>query len=301
MQFPTRVELDATVAPLHLGLTGLVEGVCASVVAQGGALDVDEALVASTASFSHYGFDRDLNLYAEDDTGCGEGVYFSNFGGLESLGYFTGWHGRDINGASDTDLWNLVRYEISGGRPLVSVGFGLEGPVVLTGFAESPGHHDVKVTNGRRTEVFNLLTGKPQGASETFVNFVIPVRRGDPGILATERQAVGVLGWAVKHAQGQKEFLHETRENYRPGIAGLVRLAEHATMQPTLARGYRAASQVLPRWGEWLGTSLSEAADGFGLLAHVLDGHGQETVETASRQAYAALARAVERIEPHAP
>lgn len=310
MQLPKQVDVPVEVGALESGLTGLVQAVAISAASQGAKPDVDEWLVASSAAFSTYVYDPALNMYAEGAEFSRDGDFFSNYGALEALGYFSGWYGKDVNGATDEDFWKLIRFELASGRPLVSVGFGTDDVVVLTGYREGKGARVVTVSNGRSSHEFDLMSGRPQGESENFVNYVVAVRPGDRGLLALERQAAGVLQWAVRHAFAGKEFLHETRENYAPGLLGGVRVAglnleeaavalwfeKHAEARK-ISRG--AAAQVLGRWETWLELDgLGQVASAFREASESLDGTqaGYAQALAHERRAFEAMRALVEHL-----
>ncbi len=284
MQFPKQIQLEVQVPPLLPGAVGLVQAVGVSAEAQGAAVDLDEWLCASSAALMTYAFDPKLNRHEATDRYFSEdGEWFSNYGVLESLGYFSGWHARDLNGPSTEDLWKLVRYELALGRPLVSRGFGGRGVVILTGYRDLPGVHEVTVTDGATTWTFDLRN-PPQGDSEVFVNYIITIRQGDLGLTGRSRQIEGVLRWTIDHGFGSKEFFHETRENYVPGLAGTEVIAQLALQDAAemeffknhvaaRRKGREAASRVLAQWSVLLEmTALQDAAKAFGASAECLDG-----------------------------
>lgn len=282
MQFPGRAQLAIDAAPFLSGAAGLVQGVAASAKAQGAEPDLDEWLCVSSAAFATYVYDPAMNLYNDGKTFSAEGEWFSNYGLLEAIGYFSGWHAKEFNALPAEDLWKVIQFEIVSGRPLVSIGFGSDGVVLLVGYEAGAASYLVDVTDGRKTWQFDVLNHKPQGESEVFVNFVVGVRPGDPGLTTRERQIAAVLRWAAEHGRSVKEFLHETRENYAPGLAGGAYIArfeaktaeEQAFLERHIAarrRSREAASKVLPRWAELLGEpALVEAAVAFERSAALL-------------------------------
>lgn len=312
MQFPKQIQLEVVAPPILPGAVGLVQAVGVSAAAQGADVDLDEWLCVSSSALMTYAFDPKLNRHeASDRHFSADGEWFSNYGVLESLGYFSGWHARDLNGPSTEDLWKLVRYELALGRPLVSQGFGGKGVVLLTGYRDLPGVHEVTVTDGSTTWTFNLQN-PPQGDSEVFVNYIITVRQGEPGLTSRSRQIEGVLRWTIDHGFGSKEFFHETRENYVPGLAGgevisRLRLEDAEEVEffknhvASRRRGREAASRVLGRWAELLEMSaLEDAAKAFGESALCLDGtmDGYQRALVSETEAFTHLKSIQDRLPP---
>ena len=262
MQFPKRARLEIDVPPLLPGLAGLVQAIANSATVQGAEVDLDEWLCASSAPFATYAFDQALNLYHDGKRASPEAEWFTSYGVLEGIGYFTGWHAKDFNHLSVEDLWKVVQFEIVSGRPLVSIGFGGDSVVQLIGFEASASAYLVDVTDGEREWQFDVLNARPQQDSETFVNFVVGVRLGDVGLMSKERQMAAVLRWGAEHLHALKEFVHETRENYAPGLAGaevMLRLAQDGVESQVFERHVasrkrcrEAAARVLPRWADVL-------------------------------------------------
>ncbi|MEZ4460118.1 MAG: hypothetical protein R3E66_10385 [bacterium] len=309
MQFPTRARLEIDVPPLLPGISGLVQAIANSATVQGAEVDLDEWICASSAPFATYAFDQALNLYHDGKRASAEAEWFTSYGVFEGIGYFTGWHAKDFNHLSIDDLWKVVQFEIVSGRPLVSIGFGGEGVVQVVGFEASASAYRVDVTDGVNEWQFDVLNSRPQHDSETFVNFVVGVRAGDVGLMSKERQIAAVLRWGAEHLHALKEFVHETRENYAPGLAGaevMLRLAQDG-VEPQIfkrhvasrRRSREAAARVLPRWAELIGEpALVQVGAEYEKIAQTLgpDPHAYEAALHHERVAAQLLASVASRL-----
>lgn len=282
-----QIDFPDTLTP---GISGYVECVQLALKRGGLELSLDELLCVSSASFARYVYDPKLNPHETDDREFSPlGELFSNYGVFESLGYYTGWRISELNEMSDVDFWKLLRFELASGRPMVSVGFGELNPVMLIGYREDHNQRWVTVwSNDGVHEVDFSSIRRPQGDSEVFVNFAVIVREStSPDWAASKnRQRMAVLHWAVRHNKTQKEFLHETRENYAPGRSGgdvivqsLRKLGDDVELAQYLSahvqgqrRSKLAAANVLGDWGrdlaaevdvEEVATALGDAATEF--------------------------------------
>ncbi len=271
-------------APGAPGAVGLVEGLREMMLAgaedPADVLSLEEMLCVTSVAFKHYVFDPEINpprqgMHPFEVTAN----LFSNFGIYEGLGYYTGWEVREFNHISIEDWLKLIGFELQAGRPVLTVGLceGLE-PEVITGI---DAHDTTRTLHVMRrgadahTEVDAWGMERAQGDSGDFVNWCVIARPDTREAWAASHERIrhDVLRWAVEHGVARKEFFHETRLNYTPGLsgydtfAGLLgdmwgglegdlradaaqRIAAHIE---ELRRGRGAAGICLKTWAEQLG------------------------------------------------
>ena len=257
---PKSVALEVSAAEYTPGLVGLVEAVGAAMAHQGAAVDVAELVTISSAAFSNYVFEPLFNQHEEEPRAFSElGEMFSNYGPWGAISQYTGWQVREVSDLPPAELIKLAAFELSQGRPFVTLDEALA-PTLVSGY-------EVGIATKRLTDVagrtWDLEAETLQGESEVFSNWLLLVRPGEreEWMRSTARQRVDVLRWAAEHGRNGKEFFQETRENYAPGLLGIARFRAFlegltdpegvAFAERYVARLGRArdiAATVLPTW-----------------------------------------------------
>lgn len=283
----------------------------------------EELYTISSAALRTYVWTRALNPHDDTPGAAGLAALFTNFGITESLSYYTGWAVQSFNGLSRQQLWQLVRFELEDGRALGSLGMGgALAPLLIVGASGRFGTREVFVRRagapaGSVEAVALHALGDAQGGSEDFVNWLLTVRPSDDPRARTSRarQRVDVLRWAAQHARTSREFFHETRANYAPGLKGWEATAAQLA-QPDgldaealdalhvhlgeLAVGRGAAAATLPAWAEALEPvdgvvvhdlraarqALRDAADAYAGVAAELSALTADTPLTTIQQAH---------------
>jgi len=196
----------------------------------------DEYASLTSAGIKTYVHDWEVNLAGED----GEPVYctmrsdyFSNYGIFESLGYASGSEIKEFNFLKLSDVVKLLAFELMQGRAMLSmveIDGALE-PVALLGV--DAGATWLKLTFqrvGSDTAEERDFWGMEslQGEDEDFVNWCVVARPGERSSWAASlgRLRRDLLVWLCQHARSRKEFFHETRANYAPGLYGQERFLE---------------------------------------------------------------------------
>lgn len=264
-----RIEINLELGP---SLVGVVQGVAALSRLGGAELDDAEALCISSVAFTTYTYDPAYNPGRPHRDFSSLGEYFTNYGALQALAYYTGFEIRELNHGTATDLFKTVAFEVSAGRPLVTYRADLS-PTLITGYDLDAPRRTLFLCGDERVD---LAEGADLQADwEHFENWAVMVRPGvrSDWTASVQRQRANVLRWAVEHAGNPKEFFQETGESYAPGIGGLERFAafldglcdpegvayaERFVGRQAAARA--AAGEVLPGWGAQLAESLGVAA-----------------------------------------
>ncbi|MEC9398174.1 MAG: hypothetical protein VX475_11165 [Myxococcota bacterium] len=282
-----RVESLARVSPSRSGALGMLD-ILLQVM---GARDhFDEYASLTSAGAKTYVHDWDVNLTDE----AGEPIYhtlrsgyFSNYGVFESLGYSSGWDIKEFNFLKLSAVVPLLAYELLQGRAMLSM-MEIEGelePVALVGVDAGATWLKVMVQRiGSDVPEERDLWGQGslQGEDEDFVNWCVVARPGERAEWAASRgkQRHDLIAWLCTHARSKKEFFHETRANYAPGLYGQRRFAEllellgedafrAAQLERGIARyitaymnqyieGRAAFARSLSAWGDELGASEDE-------------------------------------------
>jgi hypothetical protein len=314
---PNEARVDVDAVDLSDNLVGLVEGVHAimsyvladELPAEFG---VDELLCVSGAALKNYVYEPGYNRSSEPRAFSRLGELVCNYGPFESLSYFTGWDVKEFDGISRDDFWKLLQYEVASGRPVLTLGVeGPLGPVLVSGYHNEPRHQTLDVIRAGQSDVETVdLSGvrDVQAGEPSFSNWLVIARPGEQPdwVTSRTRQRLSALRWAASHARSQKEFSHETRENYAPGLRGFQAFlgivdaflesgeapravdSEWARYVSShvdgLVHGRRAASRRLPDWAKDFGASeelevadaaaveasLQAAADAYGRVGDVL-------------------------------
>lgn len=308
--------------PVGPGVIGYCDVIHRLMTAQGAVVDLDELRLISGAAIQHYIYEPAFNRHEDEPRAVSPlALLFNNYGHFESLRYFTGWNVRDFDRLPVADLFRLAAHELQQGRALMTVDVdGSHQPAVITGVRPPRGlellHRQI---GGELVKSAIDLTGVGNlQRSEAFENFVVMVRPSEPGheaLAGPNRQRFELLRWIVKHHEADKEFFHETRENYAPGDRAWQRLLELvATAEddeaPYLAdhlefleTGRESASRALSRWAESLGElrdepalkqRLEDAAAAYGRVAEALAGEADITAaRLAEVEAVAAIRESI--------
>jgi hypothetical protein len=271
---------DAFRSSLEPGLLGYCELIFDVMSAQGFEGDLDELRVISGAAVQHYIFEPAYNRHEEVPREFSRlALLFNNFGFFESLRYFTGWNVRDFDRVSLPDAWTLTAHELSEGRPVVTVDLrGDMEPALVVGL-EQPRTLVARIRGDSGFEPVTLdLAGRGNlQHNDAFENFFAIVRPSDDdALVGPNRQRLELLRWVVAHHRSEKEFFHETRENYASGERGFARLEELsrrvADAGDDAERAYfddhvrftrcgrEAASRVLGAWSVVLSRALDNVA-----------------------------------------
>lgn len=299
-KIPASARVEVDLETMRPGLLGYCDAVCSFFGAQGYEADRDELSLVSGIATQHYIYEPGYNRHEEPRRAHSQlALLFNNYGFFESLRYFTGWEVRDFDRIKKVDFWNLATWELSQGRALLTADVaGDLQPAVIVGY-ERVGSAQTLLAKRRRggelvDETIDLTRRKNLQFDESFENFIVMVRPQDGGgeaLVGPDRQRFDVLRWTVEHHGHDKEFFHETRENYAPGDRGWQRLlelrdsagpddaaylAEHLEM---LTEGRAAAARVLKVWA--------------GRLGALRDSEELEARLAEAGQAYSAVAAAV--------
>lgn len=235
-------------AALELGTGGLLGGLVQMMEAQGvSAPGLDELWCVTGAAFSNYIFEPAYNPIEERARGfCEEGELFSNYGIIESFGGYTGMEVREFNFLSAEDFTKLAAFELMQGRAVLTMGIdGPRQPQLITGIDAGAQHRKVRVVDAAGPERWLDIWGldSAQGDDEDFVNWCVIMRFGERSAwsLSHNKLRVNAVRWGLKHAQMRKEFFHETRINYAPGLRGFEALSAQlgALVGQELSEGWR--------------------------------------------------------------
>jgi hypothetical protein len=247
---------------------------------------IDDLATLSSAALAAYVWDPRLNPPQEPALPFNaSGELFSNYGVLEAVAYATGLQVCEVNKLSAQDWRALVQFELDERRPVLTL--GLHGPLRPTLILSSATERRATTLSIHRAgaaapETVTLNRKEsPQGTSEDFEHWLVFVRAGERAAWAPSigRLRVDMLRWFVRHGALAKEFFHETRANYVPGLAAISAMA-------------RLLSDELPQL-------LSRDAPPRAELAAYLDDHSEQLRlgrATASR----AVARWAAELGSHA-
>jgi len=339
---------------LSPGAPGFVEALAWMTERAGGpSFDLDELLCVTSVALKNYVYDPDINpAYDPPRHFALTAELFTNYGIFESFGHFTGWQIQEFNGLAPDDFFHVVRFEVSEDRALLSIGIdGPHEPVLIVGASQlgrdaagrpgftRPGQRAIELVRAGAADerVLADFTARDHAQhpdDEVFKNWVVVARHGErPGwARSIGRMRIDALRWGARHATATKEFFHETRDNYAPGLRGFaafVRLVDQLTARTIaphpedtarylathlggLARGRRALARRLPVWADELGqypdlsiedagavqSALREAASHYALVADALEGVlGVDLTDPFDAGALARIKVAVERAE----
>lgn len=271
-QFPKEKRLDWSRKFETTGRMGMVEAAHSVLEFHGAGFDFDELAVASSAAVANYVFDPDLNGHEDQRRLYSPYAnYFTNYGVFESLSHYTGWEFGELNGLSQNDAKKLVMFELAAERPLLTYGVASQmKPQVIYGYRRDSTDFDLEIQSLAENLEHHFSDAKLQAKDEVYVNYAVIVREDDrEWHLEPERQRMALLRWAHKHWTASREFFHETRENYAPGLAGVETfgklLREFSTADEwgfasehvaETRRARSSMSTVFARWAEPIGTRL---------------------------------------------
>ena len=342
-------QLMSSLAPLLSGTAGLCQALAAMM-----SIDQtpDEAMhwqqlwCVSSGALSQYVYDYQINpAYDPERYFSKAGQLFSNWGLFEALGYYTGWEIKEFNHISQQDYWALLSFELSEGRPVLTIGLdGSLDPVLVVGCEEAMASRTAYViragAEAASPEAVPMWAmANAQGDSEAFSNWLVVARPGErsPWSGSSTKQRLRALRWVTQHARRIKEFFHETRENYAPGLHGFARASALIAQAPTvpggpefwlehiklISMGRMAAASCLPLWADELEgvedvniieiaaakAALLEAAHAYGRVGQQLGAlleddlsfeqlaHGYSQAAVAEREAIEALERLLGAVE----
>lgn len=248
-------------AALELGTSGLLGGLAQMMEAQGvAAPGLDELWCVTGAAFSNYVFEPEYNPVEERARGfCEEGELFSNYGTIESFGGYTGMEVREFNFLSAEDFTKLVAFELMQGRAVLTMGIeGPRQPQLITGIDAGAQHRKVRVVDAAGPERWLDIWGldSAQGDDEDFVNWCVIMRFGERSVwsLSHNKLRINAVRWAIKHGQARKEFFHETRINYAPGLRGLESMSAQL--------GALVGAELSAGWRRYLGAHVRGLIEG---------------------------------------
>lgn len=213
------------VPQLRRGVCGIVDVLCHIA---GEPEQWEEWCCLSSAAFKRYLYDARINPVQEGKKRqvSRRAEWFSNYGIFEALGYASGWQIKEFNFLSVADIVPLAAFELMHGRAVLSLGVGgaLE-PVAITGVDATATSLKLEVQRPKalEREVVDMWgCASLQGEDEDFFNWCVVARPGERASWAASQGKLrrDVLIWAVEHAHAPKEFFHETRANYAPGLSG---------------------------------------------------------------------------------
>ncbi|MEM1349524.1 MAG: hypothetical protein AAGI01_13255, partial [Myxococcota bacterium] len=181
---------------LSAGAPGFVEAL-AWMTALAGAprWDVDELLCVTSVAIKNYVYDPDLNpAYEPPRHFARTAELFTNYGVFESFGHFTGWQIQEFNGLTPDDFFDVVRFELSEGRALLSIGIdGTYDPHLIVGASElgrdavapagfaRPGQRALEVARHPDTRTSCDFTARDHAKhpdDEVFRNWLVVARPG---------------------------------------------------------------------------------------------------------------------------
>ena len=240
---------------------------------------LEELYTISGFGLGHYAYEPQYNVAYDPPRLLSRwSQWFSNFGPLESVGYYTGYELSELNFISEEDFWRAMVFELDQGRLVLSMGLhGEMEPVLVVGYEQSRMTRvlHVRTPGGQQPVSINMWgVEHAQGDNGVFDNWLVLVRPS-----ATEawdkpaNQRFTLIKWVVDHHANLREFFHETRENYVVGSHAYERmerlfLEEVASLDPqkpeqivelashiqsyrlNMAAGRRAAATVLGQWAQ---------------------------------------------------
>lgn len=238
MSNPAQDALQA-LAPGRLGIAQAISLMMAKDPAQAPAVahDWQELLCVSSVAFTQYIYDPMINpAYEPERHYSWAAQLLSNWGSFESMGHYTGWEVKEFNFLSQEDYWSILRYELGQGRPVLTLGLGARelNPALIVALSEPEDPQQRQVVVVRAGSALDAPESVPmwtmhdaQGEDEMFSNWLVVVRPGQPAPWSgsATKQRLRMLRWVTQHARNLKEFFHETRENYSPGLRGFERAA----------------------------------------------------------------------------
>ncbi len=293
------------------GLLGFCDLIHDAMVEQGYGGTLDELRMVSGAALQHYIYEPAFNRHEETPREFSRlALLFNNYGFFESIRYFTSWNVRDFDRVPMADALSLITHELSQGRGLISVDLdGTLEPALIVGIRESREiSAAIRAGDGIAPKALDLTGRSNLQTDESFQNFVVMVRPGDgeQALVGPNRQKLELIHWTMSHHKADKEFFHETRENYAPGDRAWQRLEELAVSPDPQTQAYlddhltfleigrRAAANVLPKWAIQLGdavgsdeltTAIAQAAKLYGEVADAISDGEIARARAAERQA----------------
>lgn len=270
----TTPQLVGALAPMLPGTAGLCQALAAMMSlgqAPDEAMSWQQLWCISSGALCQYVYDYEINpAYEPERYFSKAGQLFSNWGLFEALGYYTGWEIKEFNHISQQDYWALLSFELSQGRPVLTVGLdGPLDPVLIVGCEEAMASrtaHVLRAGASAPEAVPMWAMANAQGDHEAFSNWLVVARPGErtPWSGSLTKQRLRTLRWVTQHARRLKEFFHETRENYAPGLHGFERASALIAQAPTIpgapefwlehirlmSLGRQAASSCLTLWAD---------------------------------------------------
>lgn len=272
---PARARVDIQPFELGDGLEGLLQAVfqCIQLRRDGDAPDVrlDELRLMSGAAFKHYvaqpwarpgdaaAADVVLDCSPVTEVVC-------NFGAFESLSYYLGWDFQEFSDLLRADAVKLLRFELAGGRAVVSLD-GAMRPALVVGYevdidSHSQGGAASDITldgwraGGRGVERVRIATAVeteeagPGEARGDWLDWMLIARPAQQPEWAASRvqQRRRVLAWAVEHAERPREFSQEYNRHFVVGLRAYDVLAD-ALQRLVDASG--ASEAVTATWMRW--------------------------------------------------
>ncbi len=331
--------MRAPLHPLRPGRLGMVDAICFIGRIEDPAT-IDDLATLSSAASAAYVWDPAINPPQEPALPFNpSGELFSNYGVFESLAYATGLQVCEVNHLTPQDWRGLVQFELAEDRPVLTLGLrgALTPALIIDATLERRAMHLKVLRAGAAQAEEVTLTSQenPQGDSEDFVHWMVFVREGQRADWAPSigRLRLDMLRWLARHSHSAKEFFHETRANYAPGLAAQATMArllrdelpaqlrEDAPPRAQLtaylndhvaqlAQGRATAARALLRWadelGDWEDTpirdleagraALRDAAAHWSATAAVLGGLPAQ--DAITQEALAQLAHAWRVIAP---
>lgn len=240
---------------------------------------LEELYTISSFGVSHYAYEPQYNAAYDPPRLLSEwSEWFSNYGALESVGYYTGYELSELNFISEDDFWRSMVFELDHGRLVLSMGLhGITEPVLVVGYEQSPITRvlHIRVPGQPEPVAINLWgVEHAQGDNGVFDNWLVFVRPTTSPVWNTPpNQRFTLIRWVVDHSNNLREFFHETRENYvvaehaysrmerlfredvpalnTEDAQGVLTLATQVQCyRSSMAAGRRAVSTVLHQWAQ---------------------------------------------------
>ncbi len=159
---------------------------------------------------------------------------YCNYGHHEAVAYFYGLELKEYQLARALKVWQLIRFELDEGRPLICYGLvQSETPELIVGYTldKGPIKQSITVlTSASETPVEIDITGREilQGKGARYPNEVILVRPDTvaPWRPTDEVRLADMFRWAEGHLRSHRELVYESSRFYATGPWAFEALAE---------------------------------------------------------------------------
>lgn len=243
--------------PRH-GLNGWVEALCLARAASGHPLPLAEAMGFSAAAFRAYFFTPDDNhAYRDDFPGVEwleDTLELENYGAHEALSAHTGTDIRRYDRLKRDPLLQLVRHELSAGRPLL-----ITDPLtMLTRVVVGVGDLRLALSS---VDGIEESFDPSEGACERFaLSALRPTER--PFTYRPDHFRRVALGWSGEHLTTRHELFHQLEVFVGSGARALELAADCCEAQWGVGPGGNPAfASFFPAWVEELAWARALAID----------------------------------------